>query len=84
MLDPISKVQTTNTGASYARLMEATLLAQINSGQVEPAIVSMKKLEQSGATTGRAQLYFKLGKLLERELDRLRDKKDSTGLKKTQ
>lgn len=84
LLDPISKAQTTRTGASYARLMEATLLAQINSGQVEPAIVSMKALEQSGSTASRAQLYFKLGKLLERELDRLREKKDSTGLKKTQ
>ncbi|MGZ3487171.1 MAG: tetratricopeptide repeat protein, partial [Isosphaeraceae bacterium] len=84
LLDPISKAQTTRTGASYARLMEATLLAQINSGQVEPAIVSMKALEQSGSTASRAQLYFKLGKLLERELGRLRDKKDSSGLKKTQ
>ena len=38
LLDPIIRAQTTKTGASFARLMEATLLAQINSGQVEPAI----------------------------------------------
>jgi tetratricopeptide (TPR) repeat protein len=82
LLDPISKAQTSKTGASFARLTEATLLAQINSGQVEPAIVAMKSLEESGSTTSRAQLYFKLGKLLERELDRLRDKKDTAGLKK--
>ena len=44
----------------------------------------MKALEQSGSTTSRAQLYFKLGKLLERELDRLREKKDAAGLKKMQ
>ncbi|MGA2701146.1 MAG: tetratricopeptide repeat protein [Isosphaeraceae bacterium] len=84
LLDPISKAQTTRTGPSYARLMEATLLAQINSGLVEPAIVSMKALEQSGSTASRVQLYYKLGKLLERELDRLRATKDSNGLKKTQ
>ena len=41
----------------------------------------MKSLEQSGSTTSRVQLYFKLGKLLERELDRLRTKKDTSGLK---
>ena len=62
--------------------MEATLLAQINAGQVEPAIASMKALEQAGATAGRAQLYFKLGKLLERELDRLREQKDTAALDK--
>ncbi len=84
LLAPITRAQTTTTGSSYARLMESTLLAQVNSGQVEPAIASMKALEQSGATTTRAQLYFKLGKLLERELGRLREKKDTAGLKKMQ
>jgi hypothetical protein len=84
LLDPISKAQTTSTGVSFARLMEATLLAQINSGQVESAIVSMKALEQSGSTASRVQLYLKLGKLLERELDRLRATKDSARLKKMQ
>ena len=64
--------------------MESTLLAQIKSGKVEPAIVSMKALEESGSTTARAQLYFKLGKLLEHELDRLREKKDTAGLKTMQ
>ena len=34
--------------APSARLMEATLLAQINAGQVEPAIATMKALEQIG------------------------------------
>ena len=71
-------------GHPMARLLEATLLAQINAGQVEPAIASMKALEQTGATTSRAQLYFKLGKLLERELDRLREKKDTKALDKMQ
>ncbi len=81
MLAPVINSQTQKTGAPFARLMEANLLAQINSGQVELAIASMKALEQSGSTTGRAQLYFKLGKLLERELSRLEEKKDGAELK---
>ncbi|MFO0890653.1 MAG: tetratricopeptide repeat protein [Isosphaeraceae bacterium] len=84
LLEPIGKAQTARTGAPFARLMEATLLAQINAGQIEPAIASMKALEQSGTTTGRAQLYYKLGKLLEKELERLREKKDDAGLSRTQ
>jgi tetratricopeptide (TPR) repeat protein len=84
LLEPIGKGQTARTGAPFARLMEATLLAQINSGQIEPALASMKALEQSGATTGRAQLYFKLGKLLEKELDRLRAAKQAAALEKMQ
>jgi tetratricopeptide (TPR) repeat protein len=80
LLEPINKAQTDMTGVSFARLKEATLLAQINSGQVEPAITTMRFLEQSGPGTGRAQLYFKLGKLLERELDRLRARKETATL----
>jgi tetratricopeptide (TPR) repeat protein len=80
LLEPINRAQTENAGASYARLKEATLLAQINSGQVEPAIATMRSLEQSGPGAGRAQLYFKLGKLLERELDRLRARKETATL----
>ena len=56
------------------------MLAQISSGQVEPAIATMKSLEQSGSGSGRAQLYFKLGKLLERELERLKASKDNATL----
>jgi tetratricopeptide (TPR) repeat protein len=80
LLEPINKAQTDMAGVSFARLKEATLLAQINSGQVEPAITTMRSLEQSGPGTGRAQLYFKLGKLLERELDRLRARKETATL----
>jgi tetratricopeptide (TPR) repeat protein len=84
LLAPILTAQTSKSGTAFARLMEATLLAQINSGQVEAAIASMKTLEQAGSTAGRTQLYFKLGKLLERELDRLREKKDQAGLQRMQ
>ena len=84
LLEPIIRAQTSKTGAPFARLMEANLLAQINSGKVEPAIASMKALEQSGSSTSRAQLYFKLGKLLEKELERLREKKDTVALEQMQ
>ncbi|MDR3622563.1 MAG: tetratricopeptide repeat protein [Paludisphaera borealis] len=84
LLAPIVQQQATKAGVGYARLMEAYLLAQIHAGQVEPAIVSMKAIEQAGAGTNRAQLYYKLGRLLERELDRLREKKDLKALAATQ
>ena len=84
LLEPINKAQTIKSGAPFARLMEATLLTQVNSGHVEPAIASMKALEQAGDTASRAQLYYRLGKLLERELDRLREKKDTAALDKMQ
>ena len=57
--------------------MEAQLTAYITTNQVQQAIATMKELEQSGAGTNLAQLYFKLGKLLERELDALRQKGNS-------
>jgi tetratricopeptide (TPR) repeat protein len=74
LLDPVIKAQTAQSGAAFARLMEAQLKAFIASGQVEPAIATMKSLEQSGAAAGRAQLYLRLGQLLEKELDNLRKK----------
>ena len=82
LLDPIIKAQTVKSGAGYARLIEAQLKAYITSGNVEAAIASMKALEQSGGATGRAQLYFKLGKLLEKELESLKEKKNMAALKR--
>jgi len=84
LLTPIVQEQTTKAGVGFGRLMEAYLLAQINSGQVEPAIAAMKAVEEAGGGSNRAQLYYKLGRLLERELDRLREKKDAAKLAATQ
>jgi hypothetical protein len=75
-LAPIVAAQTAKTGPAYGRLMEAYLLAQVNAGQVEPAIASMRAVEQSGEGSRKAQLYFKLGRLLETELDRLAQAND--------
>ena len=80
LLDPVVKAQTVKSGPGFARLMEAQLKAYITSGKVEPAIASMKALEQSGGAAGRAQLYFKLGKLLEKELESLKQKKNTAAL----
>jgi tetratricopeptide (TPR) repeat protein len=74
LLDPVVKAQTLRSGPAFARLMEAQLTAQITTNQVQPAIATMKLFEQAGAGTNLAQLYFKLGKLLDRELDALRQK----------
>jgi tetratricopeptide (TPR) repeat protein len=80
LLDPVVKAQTVTSGPGFARLIEAQLKAFITSGKIEPAIASMRALEQSGGATGRAQLYFKLGTLLEKELDRLKQSGNTTAL----
>jgi cellulose synthase operon protein C len=80
LLDPIIKAQTVRSGTGYARLIEAQLKAFITSGNVESAIASMKVLEQSGGAAERAQLYYKLGKLLEKELESLKEKKNTAAL----
>ena len=74
LLDPIVKVQTIKTGTAYSRLMEAQLMAFIGTNQVQQAIATMKALEQAGGGASLTQLYLKLGKLLERELDSLKQK----------
>jgi tetratricopeptide (TPR) repeat protein len=84
LLDPILKAQTVRTGPVFARLIDAQLRAFIAGNRVEDAIAAMKNLEQAGGGTGITQLYFRLGKLLEKELENLREKKDMAGLMRTQ
>jgi cellulose synthase operon protein C len=84
LLEPVVKVQTTQSGPVFSRLMEAALTAYISSNQVDKAIAAMKSLEEAGGAAGRASLYFRLGKLLEKELDTLRQRKDTAGLARTQ
>ena len=69
LLDPIVKVQTIRPGTAYSRLMEAQLMAFIGTNQVQKAIDTMKALEQAGGGASLTQLYLKLGRLLQRELD---------------
>jgi cellulose synthase operon protein C len=80
VLDPVIKAQTLKTGPGLSMLMEAQLKAYIVTGNVDAGIKSMQALEQAGGAAGRAQLYFKLGKLLERELENVRAKKNTKAL----
>jgi tetratricopeptide (TPR) repeat protein len=80
LLDPVVKSQTVKSGTDYARLIEAQLKAFIVSGQIEPAIASMKALEEAGGAANRAQLYYRLGTLIQKEVDRLREKGNSKAL----
>jgi hypothetical protein len=77
LLDPVIKAQTVKTGPGFSLLMEAQLKAYIITGNVDAAIKSMQALEQAGGAAGRAQLYFKLGRLIERELENVRAKKNT-------
>ena len=78
LLEPIVKVQTIRSGTAYSRLMEAQLMAYIGTDQVPQAIATMKTLEQAGGGASLTQLYLKLGRLLQRELDSLKQKGNST------
>ncbi len=82
VLDPVVKAQTVKSGVGYSRLVEAQLKALITSGKVEPAIDAMKSLEAAGGAAGRASLYVKLGKLLEKALEDLHSKGKTAELAK--
>ena len=84
LLEPTIKAQTVKSGPGYARLIEAQLKALITSGNVSAAIESMRALEQSGGASGRMQLYLNLGKLLEKELESLKEKKNTASLSRMQ
>ncbi len=84
LLNPVIKAQgNVAAGPAYARLLEASLSAYIAANQVDQAIASMKTLEKAGGATGKAQLYYKLGRLLERDLANLQAKGDMAGLART-
>lgn len=83
LLDPIAKQQKTLSGAPFARLTANLLRAHIGNNQVELAMADMATLEKAGGGSGLTQLYFGLGKLLEKEMEALKKKGDSAGLNKT-
>lgn len=85
LLEPLSQKQGANpSGTAFARLTAALLRAHIGSSQVDKAMADMGVLEKSGGgSAGLTQLYFGLGKLLEKEMDALRNKGDSAGLNRT-
>lgn len=71
--------------AMLARALAIRLRGHVAVGQVDQAMGDMNALEQSGGAGGdRAQLYFELGKLLEREMEGLRKKNNAGALQRTQ
>jgi tetratricopeptide (TPR) repeat protein len=84
LVDPIAKANQPNPSPIYSRLMAAMLRAHVAVSQVDLALTDMATLEKAGAGGGSlTQLYFSLGKLLEKEMDRLKAKGDSGGLSRT-
>lgn len=84
LLDPLAKQQTATTGPAVARLTADLLRAHVGTSQVDLAMADMGKLEKAGGGGSLTQLYYSLGKLLEKEMDALKKKGDSAGLNRTQ
>ncbi len=67
------------------RAITALLRAHVAAGKVDQAMNDMKTLEASGGTGNHsAQLYFELGRLLERETEALRKRNDLARLTRTE
>jgi hypothetical protein len=86
LLDPIVAAQGTEAGSNpmFPRLMATELRAHVATGQVDRALADMATLEKAGGGNNLTQLYYSLGKLLEKEMDNLKKKGDSAGLARTQ
>ncbi len=71
--------------SALARILAIRLRANVAVGQVDRALADMNALEHSGgAGSDRAQLYFELGRLLEKEMENLRKKNNTAALERTQ
>ena len=91
LLDPIAKKLASLTNrsaplnAAYARLLSYVLRGHVATGKVDLAIADMKTIEGiGGAGNGAAQLYYELGRLLEREIETLKKRNDKAGLARTE
>jgi tetratricopeptide (TPR) repeat protein len=84
LLAPLMKGQTSGTGAAYARLVADMLRAHIGTNQVDDAMADMAALEKAGGSgAGLTQLYYGLGKLLQKQMDALEKKGDKAGKERT-
>jgi hypothetical protein len=71
--------------AALARALAIRLRGHVAAGQVDLALADMNALEQSGgAGADKAQLYYELGRLLEREVENLKKKNNTAALQRTQ
>jgi len=90
LLDPIAKTlidanRTPTLNVAFARVLAIRLRGHVAVGQVDLALADMNALEQTGGAGGdRAQLYFDLGKLLEKEMENLRKKNNTAALRRTE
>lgn len=88
LLEPIAaKLKPTPGKADPAAIRAVTSLlrAHVAAGKVDQALNDMKTLEAAGgAATSSAQLYFELGRLLERESEALRKRNDVARLARTE
>jgi len=85
LLDPVVKEQKAPFPAIFPRLLSMELRAHIGTNQVDLAIADMGVLEKAGGTGANlTQLYFNLGKLLQKEMDVLKKAGDSAKLAQTQ
>lgn len=89
-LEPAVKAATAappaeDAAAAVNRLVSVQLRAHIAAGQTDAALDDMKLLEQSGGQgVPLTQLYFSLGRLLQKEIDTLKTKDDKARLEQTQ
>lgn len=67
----------------HVQVMTTLLLANIQNGRTDQAIADIEVLEKSGTDNETmVQLYYRLGRLLEQDLERLREAGDATGADK--
>ena len=91
LLDPLAKklagvpLRSPSANSSYSRTLSYILRAHVATGKVDQAIADMKTIEAiGGAGNGAAQLYYELGRLLEREIESLKKRNDQAGLARTE
>jgi tetratricopeptide (TPR) repeat protein len=91
LLDPIAKklaaipAREPSVNTAYSRVVASILRGHVSTGKVETAITDMKTLESIGGTgNNAAQLYYELGRLLEKELESLRKRNDKAGIARTE
>ena len=71
------------TNPTANRVITGLLRAHVAAGKVDQAMADMKSLEAAGGSNS-AQLYFELGRLLERESEILRERHDTARLARTE
>jgi tetratricopeptide (TPR) repeat protein len=85
LLSPLAGIamQTAQSGPAFSRLMADLLRAHVANNQVDQAMNDMSVLEKAGGGTSLTQLYYSLGKLLEKEMEALKKKGNSAALNRT-